>query len=84
VPWALLYTISIDSSYGPGYKAVRACPLVTEWDGKTPLVSRVQEAASKSSLEQLISHDLPVLYFYCHGERPNAASRETFLGIGNP
>jgi hypothetical protein len=39
VPWALLYTISIDSSYGPGYKSVPLCPLVSEWDGKSPLVS---------------------------------------------
>ena len=43
----------------------------------------VMEAAGKAALEQLISHDLPLIYFYCHGERPNAASRETYLGIGN-
>jgi CHAT domain len=167
VPWALLYTISIDSSYGSERRPVPACPLVRDWDGKSALVSRdatqcphsgtiphtrdllcpfgflglrhdieqlsrterpvlsislaagssvvvaetgyqvnkkalqqhvaglrqavgarltgidVAEALSKSELEQLISRDLPLLYFYCHGERPAAASRETFLGIGN-
>ncbi len=40
-------------------------------------------ARRKSELERLISRDLPLLYFYCHGERPAAASRETFLGIGD-
>ena len=167
VPWALLYTIGIDSQYGPGYQSVPVCPLVRDWDGRSPLVSGdagscphaadvshasnllcpfgflgfchdieqlsrterpvvsisaaagssivvaetsyqvnqralqqhvtglrqtisarlpgvgVQEAAGKAALEQLISRDLPLIYFYCHGERPNAASRETYLGIGN-
>ena len=167
VPWALLYTIGIDSQYGPGYQSVPVCPLVRDWDGRGPLVSGdavscphaadvshasnllcpfgflgfchdieqlsrterpvvsisaaagssivvaetsyqvnqralqqhvtglrqtisarlpgvgVQEAAGKAALEQLISRDLPLIYFYCHGERPNAASRETYLGIGN-
>jgi CHAT domain len=167
VPWALLYTISIDSSYGPGYQSVPLCPLVSEWDGKRPLVSgdltecpragdvphhrnllcpfgflglrhdieqlsraerpvltisavtgssvvvaetsyqvnqqalrqhvsdlrqqisarlpgvQVAEAASKAELEPLIGRDLPLLYFYCHGERPSPGSQDTFLGIGN-
>ena len=167
VPWALLYTIGIDSKYGPGYQSVPVCPLVRDWDGRSPLVSsdavacphaadvshasdllcpfgflgfchdieqlsrterpvvsisaaagssivvaetsyqvnqralqqhvtglrqtismrlpgvEVQEAAGKAALAQLISRDLPLIYFYCHGERPNAASRETYLGIGN-
>jgi hypothetical protein len=167
VPWALLYSIGIDSGYGPGYQSVPVCPLVRDWDGRSPLVSgeawscphaadvshasnllcpfgflgfchdieqlsrterpvvsisaaagssivvaetayqvnqralqqhvtglrktistrlpgvEVKEAAAKSALEQLISRDLPLIYFYCHGERPNAASRETYLGIGN-
>ncbi|HEY1639637.1 MAG TPA: CHAT domain-containing protein [Streptosporangiaceae bacterium] len=40
------------------------------------------ETTSKAMLAELISADLPLVYFYCHGERPNAASPETFLGIG--
>jgi hypothetical protein len=40
------------------------------------------ETTSKATLAELISADLPLVYFYCHGERPNAASPETFLGIG--
>jgi hypothetical protein len=167
VPWALLYTIGIDSSYGPGYQSVPVCPLVSDWDGHSPLVSEearacpraadvphvsnllcpfgflglchdieqlsrtecpvicisaaagssvvvaetayqvsqralqqhvtglrhtisarlpgvdVHEAAGKAALNELISRDLPLIYFYCHGERPAAASRETYLGIGN-
>ena len=167
VPWALLYSIGIDSGFGPGYQSVPVCPLVRDWDGRSPLVSgdawfcphaadvshasnllcpfgflgfchdieqlsrterpvvsisaaagssvvvaetayqvsqralaehvtglrqtisarlpgvELKEAAAKSALEQLISRDLPLIYFYCHGERPSAASRETYLGIGN-
>ena len=40
------------------------------------------EAVSKARLAELIRADLPLVYFYCHGERPNAASPETYLGIG--
>jgi Protein kinase domain/CHAT domain len=39
VPWALLYTTSIDSRYGPGFQSVPLCPLVSNWDGRAPLVS---------------------------------------------
>ncbi len=166
VPWALLYTTSIDSRHGPGFQSVPICPLISNWDGRAPLVSsgqmscpysgsishnadllcpsgflgyrhdieqlnsadrpvvtitapsgsrvviaetayqidrkalqgnvtglrqafarlpgiEVAEAASKDLLKQLICTDLPVIYFLCHGERPRAGSRETFLGIGN-
>jgi hypothetical protein len=40
-------------------------------------------ASGADKLKELISRDLPLVYFYCHGERPNAASAETYLGIGN-
>ena len=40
VPWALLYTIGIDSGYGPSYRDVPVCPLVGDWDGKRELVGR--------------------------------------------
>ena len=43
----------------------------------------VQEAPSKDLLKQLVCTDVPVVYFFCHGERPRAGSRETYLGIGN-
>jgi CHAT domain len=165
VPWALLYTISIDSRYSPGYEKVPVCPLVNQWDGRTLLVNggetqcpyvgsvshatdllcpfgflgfrheieqlnsadrpvvtinapsgsrvviaetayqvdrkalqlhvagvrqafarlpniNVEEAVNKDLLKRLICTDLPILYFFCHGERPRADSRETFLGIG--
>ena len=166
VPWALIYTTSIDSKYGPGYEKVPVCPLVKRWDGSTDLVSGgethcpysdavshtadllcpfgflgfrheieqlnstqrpvltikaasgsrvviaetayqvsgkalqqhvaslrqafarlpgvdIEEASSKDLLKQLICGDLPLIYFFCHGERPRADSRETYLGIGN-
>jgi hypothetical protein len=167
VPWTFLYTIGIDSAFAAtGYRKVPLCPLVSDWDGSSPLVagdltacphaayvphasnllcpfgflgmrhdieqlsssqrpvlsiqalagSRVViaetdyqvnrqalgahiaslrhtvgarlpgvsclEATSKAALAEMISCDLPLVYFYCHGERPNAASKETYLGIG--
>ena len=42
VPWALLYTTSIDSRHGPGFQSVPLCPLLSNWDGRTPLVSSGQ------------------------------------------
>ena len=160
VPWALLYTIPIYSD-----STVTTCPLVAQWDGRSPLVSgdvtacphagaiphtsdllcpfgflgfrhdieqlspteqpvlnvsaapgssvviaetayqidhealrkhiadlrksvarlpgvTVDEAPRKAQLKQLISRDLPLIYFFCHGERPNGGSQETYLGIG--
>jgi hypothetical protein len=49
--------------------------------GRLPGV-RVDLASGKAQLKQLISRDLPLVYFFCHGERPNAGSPETYLGIG--
>jgi hypothetical protein len=170
VPWALLYTTFISSAFGPGYQQVPLCPLVSEWDGRSPLVSagpdgrppaqcpraadvphgenllcpfgflglrhdieqlssterpvvsitaaagsrvvvaqtaqvdqralqqhiaglektiaarlpgvQLRQAATSASLRELICHDLPLVYFYCHGQRPSAASQETYLAIG--
>jgi hypothetical protein len=42
----------------------------------------VDEAPGKAQLKQLISRDLPLIYFFCHSERPNGGSQETYLGIG--
>jgi hypothetical protein len=41
------------------------------------------EARDKDKLKQLISRDLPLVYFFCHGDRPDPDSPETYLGIGN-
>ena len=41
------------------------------------------EAKNKNQLKQLISRDLPLVYFFCHGERPDPDKPETYLGIGN-
>jgi serine/threonine protein kinase len=42
VPWALLYTTSLDSRHGPGFQSVPLCPLLSNWDGRAPLVSSGQ------------------------------------------
>jgi hypothetical protein len=41
------------------------------------------EAKNKDQLKQLISRDLPLVYFFCHGDRPDLDRPETYLGIGN-
>jgi len=163
VPWALVYTIPI---YQTNIQQVPLCPLVANWDGRSPLVSGqplscpqagtvphtsdllcpfgflgyrfdieqlnsteqpvlsisappgssvvvaettyqvdkkalqdhiatiaktvarlngvgTDEAKDKSHLKDLISRDLPLVYFYCHGDRPDPDRPDTFLGIGN-
>jgi len=41
------------------------------------------EASDKNKLKQLISRDLPLVYFFCHGDRPDPDGPDTYLGIGN-
>jgi hypothetical protein len=41
------------------------------------------EAKDKTTLKPLISRDLPLVYFFCHGDRPDLDRPETYLGIGN-
>ncbi len=42
----------------------------------------VAEGRDRAQIRALLGQDLPVVYFYCHGERPVAGSPETYLGIG--
>jgi hypothetical protein len=166
VPWSLLYSIPIDSSFGPDFKKVPICSLISDWDGEAPLVdltatvcphhdqpwhrenvlcpfgflgyrykieqlistqkpvlsipfgatrtmvvaetaygvdqkalrshvaeltnilqcrlpgSSVVEGSDKGTIRNLVSTDVPLIYFYCHGERSDDSSRETYLGVG--
>ncbi|MHB8290394.1 MAG: CHAT domain-containing protein [Acidimicrobiales bacterium] len=43
----------------------------------------LKEGPDKATIKRLVTTDLPLLYFYCHGERPNSAAAETYLGVGN-
>jgi hypothetical protein len=42
-------------------------------------------SAPKHRLTKLLGRDLPVVYFYCHGEKPydDDADPNTYLGVGN-
>jgi caspase domain-containing protein/CHAT domain-containing protein len=42
----------------------------------------VFEGNSKKAIRALLGADLPLVYFFCHGEKLNAASSDTYLGIG--
>lgn len=42
----------------------------------------VAEGKDRAQIHSLLGQDLPVVYFYCHGERPVAGSPETYLGVG--
>jgi len=43
----------------------------------------IDEAQDKIKLKPLISRDLPLVYFFCHGDRPDPDRPDTYLGIGN-
>src|SRR5579859_1671449 len=58
VPWALLYTTSIDSRHGPSFQSVPLCPLLSNWDGRTPLVSSGQTSCPYAGA---ISHTADLL-----------------------
>jgi len=42
----------------------------------------VAEGKDRAQIQVLLGQDLPVVYFYCHGERPAGGSAETYLGVG--
>jgi hypothetical protein len=78
VPWSLLYTTSIDSRHGPGFQSVPLCPLLSNWDGRTPLVSSGQTCCPHAGS---ISHTADLLcpfgfLGFCHDiEQLNSADR---------
>ncbi|HMK95899.1 MAG TPA: CHAT domain-containing protein, partial [Acidimicrobiales bacterium] len=166
IPWQWLYTLLIDSSYGPTYDKVRVCDLVANWDGRSPLVSndaltcphwqeawhredvlcpfgflgfrhhveqlcssekpvlrvtvpvgsdvvvaetaydidenaltahvealsglvagavpgsKVEQARDKKTVREYLMADVPLVYFFCHGEHPVDFPEETWLGVG--
>ena len=43
----------------------------------------VQRSAAKSDILGLLSADLPVVYFYCHGDKDQIGSADTFLSVGD-
>ncbi|HEX2091043.1 MAG TPA: CHAT domain-containing protein [Longimicrobiaceae bacterium] len=43
----------------------------------------LMEGKDKQTLRRLLGSDLPLVYFYCHGERVNSSDPNTYLGIGN-
>ncbi len=43
----------------------------------------VQESAAKKDILGLLSADLPVVYFYCHGDKDQIGSPDTFLSVGD-
>ncbi len=42
----------------------------------------LDQGDSKAKIRALLSTDLPLVYFFCHGEKVNAASPDTYLGVG--
>ena len=44
--------------------------------------AQVREGKSKDAIRGLLGSDLPLVYFYCHGEKPYDASPNTYLGVG--
>lgn len=44
--------------------------------------AHVREGKNKDAVRGLLGRDLPLVYFYCHGEKPNDADSDTYLGVG--
>ncbi|NNG17857.1 MAG: hypothetical protein HKM89_15385 [Gemmatimonadales bacterium] len=45
-------------------------------------LGKVERGSSKQQIRSLLGRDLPVVYFYCHGERPKPGDPSTYLGVG--
>ena len=45
--------------------------------------AKVEEGKDKSAIRTLLGQDLPIVYFYCHGERLNISDPNIWLGVGN-
>jgi len=43
---------------------------------------KVQEGKNKSEIRGLLGRDLPLVYFYCHGEKLRDSDPNTYLGVG--
>lgn len=43
---------------------------------------KVLEGKSKRDIHRLLDHDIPLVYFYCHGARDEEYNRDTVLGVG--
>jgi hypothetical protein len=44
--------------------------------------AEIAEGKDRAQIHALLGQDLPIVYFYCHGERPLPNSTETYLGVG--
>lgn len=44
--------------------------------------AQVREGKDKNAIRGLLGNDLPLVYFYCHGEKPYDADPNTYLGVG--
>jgi CHAT domain len=44
--------------------------------------AQAREGKDKATIRTLLDHDLPLVYFYCHGERRNVADPNVWLSVG--
>ena len=44
--------------------------------------AHLDEGLDLASIKALLGQDTPLVYFYCHGERPKYGSSDTILGVG--
>ena len=44
--------------------------------------AQAREGKDKASIRTLLDHDLPLVYFYCHGERRNVVDPNVWLSVG--
>jgi hypothetical protein len=44
--------------------------------------AQLSEGRDKASIKALLGQDLPLVYFYCHGQKANVIDPDTWLGVG--
>jgi len=45
--------------------------------------ARIEHGEDRATIQGLLADSMPLLYFYCHGERPRPRHPDTYLGVGN-
>jgi hypothetical protein len=49
---------------------------------KASAQAQLLEGKDRAKIKELLGQDLPLVYFYCHGERLNVGDPNTWLGVG--
>jgi hypothetical protein len=76
--------VSAETRYGVNVKSLDTHVMTLQETLKQqfPDAYDIARGDSKQRIQELLGQDLPLVYFYCHGERPKPRDPNTFLGVG--